>query len=693
MQNMKKSLLIISAILLGIQMPAFSQYKPKISKSEFLTSPEGSKEAWKNVRIGNRHYRHMKSGHMKIAANYYNLALEYNEDNAALLYRTGVSELSVSHNANALKHLDNVYSSMGNGIAPDCQYRLAIAQQRNNQFDKALSNFESCTEMMKPRFVKQYTPDIELRKSQCETGMKLLKERPLAISRQMDGTINTIFAEYAPIFGNVDSLLYFTSRRYEGHRNRRNSLNFEFFEDIYTSSPTNGVWSDGQRMAKPVNKRRNDATAAMDITGTEMIIYRGKKGNGSLYSTERKPNGNWKAPRKNVKFNKNNSKEIALAFSNDSTRCVFASDRKKDSQGGFDLYYSTRNAKGKWSKPQNFGAPINSKYNEVSACFGAGDTLLYFASNNEKSVGGYDLMVSSYRDGAWQEPINLGLQVNSGDDDQYFSLIPGNDRIGFYASKRAGGQGNFDIYRIMVINKPARQLPALPPLVAVNAAKEPALPLEDPVVIKTMRMTIVKGVVTDWDSTKFLKAKIEITDNATNEVIETIVTDPATGAYTVMLPSGKNYAMTVSSEGYMFHSENFNIPSTTKYQEITKNIRLLSMDPGSKVVLNNVFFDTGKSNLRPESYGELNRLAEVFKLYPKLVIEISGHTDNQGSKAANNKLSLQRAQAVVNYMISIGVEKSHLIAKGYGPSQPRDTNKTAEGRQNNRRVEAKIISK
>ena len=72
---MKKSLLIISALLLGIQMPAYSQFKPKISKSEFLTSPEGSKEAWKNVRIGNRHYRHMKSGHMKIAANYYNLAL------------------------------------------------------------------------------------------------------------------------------------------------------------------------------------------------------------------------------------------------------------------------------------------------------------------------------------------------------------------------------------------------------------------------------------------------------------------------------------------------------------------------------------------------------------------------------------------------------------------------------------------
>ncbi len=690
---MKKTLLIISAILLGAQIPAFSQVKPKIAKSEFLTSPDGAKEAWKNVRIGNRHYRHLKSGHMKIAAEFYNQALNYNNTNAALLYRTGVSELSASQNTNALAHLDEAYSLMGNAVAQDCQYRLAIAQQRNNQFDKALSNFESCADLMTNRFKQQYASDIELRKDQCNNGLQLKKELPRAISRTMPGNINTIAAEYAPVFGNVDSLLYITSRRFEGFKNRRNALNFEFFEDIYTSSPTNGVWSEAQRLARPINKRRNDATAAMDLTGTEMIIYRGKKGNGSLYSTERKADGNWKRPKRNVKFNKNNSKEVVLSFSNDSTHVIFSSDRKKDNLGGFDIFISNRNERGKWSKPVNFGAPVNSKYNEVSACFGAGDSIIYFASDNEKSVGGYDLMMSVNRNGEWQEPVNLGLQVNSGDDDQYFSLIPGNDRIGFYASKRAGGQGNFDIYQIMVINKAARQLPALPPLVAVNASKEPALPLEDPVVIKTMRMTIVKGVVTDWDSTKFLNAKIEITDNATNEVIETITTDPATGAYTVMLPSGKNYAMTVSSDGYMFHSENFNIPSTTKYQEITKNIRLLSMDPGSKVVLNNVFFDTGKANLRPESYGELNRLAEVFKLYPKLVIEISGHTDNQGSKATNNKLSLNRAKAVVDYMISIGVEKSHLIAKGYGPSQPRDTNKTPEGRQNNRRVEAKIISK
>ncbi len=690
---MKKSVLITALLLIvGFQIPAFAQQKPKISKSEFLISPENAKETWRNVKKGNRHYRHLKSGHLKIAEGYYKEALEYNNANPALLYRLGVCELATSHDIGALAHLSEAYDMGGNNLAQDCQYRLAIAKQRNNEFNDAYSDFESCTEMMKKRLAKSLASDIELRKIQCENGKRVAKESDKALKRELPGQVNTADAEYSPLFSNIDSALYYTTRTYS-ISHKRNPANYELYEDIFVATPTNGVWSEGQNAGKPLNKKRNDATAAISNTGSDMIIYRGKKGNGSLYSTEKKKNGNWKRPKRNVKINKNLSKELNISFSNDSSMLVFASDRVKDNLGGFDLYYCTRNQRGKWSKPKNFGAPINSKYNETSACFGAADTVIYFSSNGEYSVGGYDLLMSVKRDGQWQTPQNLGLGVNSGDDEQYFTLIPGSERMGFYASKMPGGKGNYDIYRIMVLTKPLVQLPALPPLTAVNAAKEPVLPLEDPAVIKTMRMTIVKGVVTDWDSTKFLEAKIEITDNATNEVIETITTDAATGAYTVMLPSGKNYAMTVSSPGYMFHSENFNIPAATKYQEIEKNIRLLSMDPGSKVVLNNVFFDTGKSTLRPESYGELNRLAEVFKLYPKLVIEISGHTDNQGSKATNNKLSLNRAKAVVDYMISIGVEKSHLIAKGYGPSQPRDTNKTPEGRQNNRRVEAKIISK
>ncbi|MCQ2975889.1 MAG: OmpA family protein [Bacteroidales bacterium] len=692
---MKKSLLILVLLIFGFEISAYSQLKPKINKSEYVSVTDNPKIAWKNVKKGNRHYKHNKLGHYRLAAYYYNEALKYNEDNSALLYRCGVSEIKSSHNLDALKHLDNAYSTGGNAMSEDCQYWFAVAEQRNNKFELALSDFEDCTLSMSNNTLKKLSNDIELRKNQCEEGIKQTKQPEKALRKPLEGNINSEYPEYSPIFGNVDSSLYFTSRRYTPEKHKRNPVDYEFYEDIYSSAPSNGVWDEARNLGRPINKKKNDASIATSVTGNDMIVYRSKKGNGTLYFASKKNNTyGWRKPKKAIKnINDNRAKEISLSFSNDSTKLIFCSNRKKDNLGGFDIYICNKTLRGGWSKPKNIGVPINSEYDETSASFGPGDSIIYFAYNGPESIGGYDLMKSSCKNGKWQTPINLGLGVNSGDDEQYFSLIPGDERMGYYSSKMTGGKGDYDIYQIMVLNQPQRNYPSLPPLVAINATQEPFLPLEDPEAIKTMRMTIVKGVVTDWDSIKFLNAKIVITDNVTNEVIQTINTNPETGAYTVMLPSGRNYAMTVSSEGYMFHSENFNIPSTTKYQEIIKNIRLLSMDPGSKVVLNNVFFDTGKSNLRPESYGELNRLAEVFKLYPKLVIEISGHTDNVGSKAANNKLSQNRAQAVVDYLISVGVEKTHLVAKGYGPSQPRDTNKTPEGRQNNRRVEAKILSK
>ncbi|MCF6240636.1 MAG: OmpA family protein, partial [Bacteroidales bacterium] len=165
-----------------------------------------------------------------------------------------------------------------------------------------------------------------------------------------------------------------------------------------------------------------------------------------------------------------------------------------------------------------------------------------------------------------------------------------------------------------------------------------------------------------------------------------------TGAYLITLPSGKDYGFSVNAAGYMFHSENFVVPATQDYKEIFKDIQLQPITPGSKIILHNTFFASGKSTLQPESYSELNRLAKLFEKYPNLVIEISGHTDNRGSKAVNQRLSYARAKSVVNYLVGQGVNPANLKAVGYNFKYPVASNKTAEGRQKNRRVEAKVIS-
>ena len=167
-------------------------------------------------------------------------------------------------------------------------------------------------------------------------------------------------------------------------------------------------------------------------------------------------------------------------------------------------------------------------------------------------------------------------------------------------------------------------------------------------------------------------------------------TNSATGKFIITLASGKNYGIAVKAEGYLFHSENFDIPKGAADNLVDKTIELKNIAVGSKIALRNIFFDVGKSTLRPESNAELDRLVKLMKDVPSLKIEISGHTDNTGSVKLNTSLSQDRAQAVVDYLKSKGVATSRMTAMGYGSSRPIASNNTSEGRQQNRRTEFEI---
>ena len=156
------------------------------------------------------------------------------------------------------------------------------------------------------------------------------------------------------------------------------------------------------------------------------------------------------------------------------------------------------------------------------------------------------------------------------------------------------------------------------------------------------------------------------------------------------LTAGKNYGIAVKADGYLFHSENFDIPDGSDYNLVDKTIELKNIAVGSKIALRNIFFDVGKAILRSESNSELDRLIKLMTDVPKLKIEISGHTDNTGSATLNDKLSQDRAEAVVNYLKSKGIKADRMTAMGYGSSKPIASNNTSEGRQENRRTEFEI---
>jgi len=157
------------------------------------------------------------------------------------------------------------------------------------------------------------------------------------------------------------------------------------------------------------------------------------------------------------------------------------------------------------------------------------------------------------------------------------------------------------------------------------------------------------------------------------------------------LPAGKNYGISVEAPHYLFYSKNVDIPNLDSYKEIKDSIKLSPIKAGSSIILRNVFFDYNKATITPQSEVELERVVRILKLNPTLKIRISGHTDSDGSDEYNLKLSQQRAQSVVDYLIAKGINKERLVATGYGETRPIAPNDTPENKQLNRRTEFEIL--
>ncbi|MDF1672316.1 MAG: OmpA family protein, partial [Vicingaceae bacterium] len=207
----------------------------------------------------------------------------------------------------------------------------------------------------------------------------------------------------------------------------------------------------------------------------------------------------------------------------------------------------------------------------------------------------------------------------------------------------------------------------------------------------------------DAETLKPVGAELELIDIEENKTLAVFESNESTGSYLVSLPSGKNYGLIVREDGYLFHSENFNIPETAAYQQVEKNIDLKKIKVGSAIVLKNIFYDYNKATLRDASKNELDRLTKLLTENPTLKIELSAHTDSRGGDKYNEQLSQKRAQSCVDYLIGKGISKDRLIAKGYGETMLIKTDaeiaklkfedEKEAAHQENRRTEFKILEK
>jgi outer membrane protein OmpA-like peptidoglycan-associated protein len=694
-------ILIMTITLVMASLASYSQVNVYIDKNKFKTAEkEGLKEALMAIQTGDEYFASNSLGGYKKALEQYLTANRYNSENAELNYKIGICYLTSTEKKKAITFLEKA-KNLNNEVSFDIMYEIGRAYQVNGMYTEAISSYKGFLntdyeENIKKLRLKKSDFNAEARIKECESAAKL-NENPLRIFLDNLGpNINSKYSDYGPVISTDESMMIFTSRR-EGSTGGSLDYDNQYYEDLYISyNEGNNKWSSALNMGK-LNTAEHDASVGLSPDGSILYTFKGTP-DGNLYESYLK-GAEWSKPKE---LNKNiNTKyhETSISISSDGKTLYFVSERPKDeygtpSKGGKEIFVSQKTAKGDWGPAKNIGEPINTKYDEEGVFIHPDNRTLYFSSKREGTVGGYDIFYSELDDnGNWGEPVNMGVPLNTPEDDVFF-IVAGNGRYAYISSAREGGFGMQDIWRITFLNPEKPLVEGTEDnLIASSNASIQTVVHQEKVEVKKVRLTIMKGTITDADTGNPIESNIEIVDLEKNEIYATLQSNAATGKYLISLPSGKNYGITAKTEGYLFHSENVDVPAATSYQELIKDIKLKPIDVGAKIVLSNIFFDFGKATLRDLSKAELDNLIKLLNVdYPKMVIEIGGHTDNVGSLETNTKLSANRAKAVVDYLIEHGVAKERLSYKGYAYQEPVASNDTEEGRQKNRRVEFKIIS-
>jgi outer membrane protein OmpA-like peptidoglycan-associated protein len=459
------------------------------------------------------------------------------------------------------------------------------------------------------------------------------------------------------------------------------------------------------------------ATISVDGSILYFVSNRTEGGFGGrdIWRCVKLPNGTWSLPT-NLGPTINTAADEDAPFLHPDGVTLFFSSKGHKNMGGFDVFKSTKNESGKWSTPENLRAPINTPDDDIFYVQSSDGKRGYLSSIRKGNFGEKDIYRIDFErtiaepltllkgiltfNGTNKVPSNVRIMVTDEENGQIIQDIKPNELTGKYIMILApGAKGktynvNFeaDGYQPITISL------VIPPNSSYQEIEKEFILQMINLESKTLGTMGVKGVVRNKDGKSIPGAAIIVNDNLTGKLIETFYTTIDSGSYYFILNRGQNYNISYEAKGYLFHSENINVPKVAEYSMMQKDIILDKVEIGAKVVLNNIFFDSNKSILRKESSLEIDKLVKLMKEYPELVIEVSGHTDSKGNDAVNLKLSQTRSQAVVNALIKKGIDKKLLIAKGYGKTAPIAPNKLPNGKpdlkgmQQNRRVELKIVS-
>ncbi|SFP80653.1 OmpA family protein [Hymenobacter arizonensis] len=630
-----------------------------------IATPAQAQSTRKDLKTGNKFF---EQENYRAALPYYEKVLAKDPNNAKALFNAGISYMSFDKE----KASDYIYKAqkLKPKVSKDVEYWLGRVDHLNYNFDEAVAHFQAYNTTLKKNDQRKEELAQLIRHSQ---NAKVQFNSPKDIFvKNLGPTINTPFSEHSPVISSDDKTLIFTSRgekvtgatgQVSDKKNKSIAADGEYYEDIFEAKRIDDEnWEQPRSLSAALNGRGHDASTQLFDNDTKLLMYRNDN-NGDIFVAERGPNGDWTAP-KPLGSNINSKSYEGDAYITQDGLTLYFSTGRYSEDGTLDLYVSTRpSITADFGPAKSLGGAINTKYDDDSPYLSQDGKTLYFSSRGHNTMGGYDIFKSEYNPETrrWGQAENLGYPINTPDDDSYYRLSP-DGSYAYLSSYRIGGYGEKDIYTINYIK---------------NAT------IKGKVFSSRDSTTVIPGVELVFSGAQADKTALSFRDVTKFD-----------GAYQVAVLSGRTYQVAVSKDGQNIETQEFAVPvSTNDSTTITKNFYVNYIDTTARNAFANIYFDTDKYRLRPESIKELNNISNVLKANPGINMSIEGHCDSRNTDEYNMVLGQNRAEAAYNYLKKQGIAETRMTTVSYGERRPAAPNDSPENMQLNRRDEFRIVLK
>jgi peptidoglycan-associated lipoprotein len=578
-------------------------------------------------------------------------------------------------NQNKYDESENWYKTYrDNSLEPTAPLIYAKSLMRNEKYKEAKEILD--------QYLKLNRQERKLVESLIDACQHVIKdgEEDKALVKITPFNANSDFSDFdANIIGKK---IIFSSTRIENEKNLLAEWNKEGYAQLWSTD------FQGKQLEKFNTFEEKYHVASLTETEDGKTIYFTQCGSDDVGETDYcgiyrvvQDAGTWNTPERIHIFGDTTNNGQAH-ISGDGKILYFASDAPFG-YGGKDIYLLNIQKDGTYGEPMNLGSRVNTADDELFPYVTKDGNTLYYSSNNVNSFGGLDLFKATKVGRIFTNSERLPYGLNTGRDDFGLELFDKNYSdttiafTGIISSNRAGAASD-DLYFVEVKKStPKALLPAL----------------------YIFEGQAVENIYTDSLNPN---SKVIGQKPISNPIVilskENLPSDEE-GFFTSQLDSGLAYQLMVNKEGYLSVNINFNTvnvksqPGDTIY--FRQKVVLSKIYQNVEIVLDNIYYDYDKSDIRKDAEPTLDSLAQILTQNPKIQIELASHTDCRGNEDYNLNLSQKRAESVVRYLISKGIDSNRMTAKGYGESMLVDNCVceacTEAQHQKNRRTTFKII--